>query len=122
MEVKSYRDLIAWQKGMDFAVVVYEVTSKFPRSEQFGLTNQLRRASSSIPSNIAEGHSRRTTKDFLHFISISRGSMAEVETQLILGHRLKYVDKNILEHCLAKSAELGRIINGLASSLRKRLS
>lgn len=88
MTVRHYSDLIVWQKAMDLVVHVYEVTESFPQREVFGLTNQVRRAAVSIPSNIAEGQGRGTTKDFLHFLAIARGSLQEVETQLLLAYRL----------------------------------
>ena len=88
MTVHHYSDLIVWQKAMDLVVHVYEVTESFPQREVFGLTNQVRRAAVSIPSNIAEGQGRGTTKDFLHFLAIARGSLQEVETQLLLAYRL----------------------------------
>lgn len=81
---KSYRDLIAWRKAMDLATAIYQVTENFPSSERYGLTNQLRRASTSIPSNIAEGQARFSKRDFAHFLRQAMGSLAEVETQILL--------------------------------------
>ena len=77
MQVKSYKDLIVWQKAMDLVEMVYHVTKSFPREERYGLTNQLRRASVSIPPNVAEGHARNSTAEFRNFLSITRGSLAE---------------------------------------------
>ena len=90
--VKSYRDLDVWRLGMDLAEAVYQCTSSFPKHELFGLTAQMRRAAVSIPSNIAEGRARSSTKELLHFLAIARGSLAELETQFELALRLGYAD------------------------------
>ena len=92
MTVKHYSELIAWQKAIDLVATVYQATDSFPQREVFGLTNQMRRAAVSVPSNIAEGQGRSTTKDFLHFLSVARGSLQELETQIIIAHRLSYLD------------------------------
>ena len=86
----GYRDLLAWQEAMTLAVMVYHVTSRFPREEIYGLTAQVRKAAASIPSNIAEGAARNSAREFYHFLGISAGSLAEVETQLELAARLDY--------------------------------
>src|SRR5215212_604854 len=88
MPLKHYRELIGWQLAIDLAEEVYAATRDFPRDEQFGLTNQVRRAAVSIPSNIAEGQGRGTTKDFIHFLNMACGSLQEVETQILLSERL----------------------------------
>jgi four helix bundle protein len=80
----SHKDLILWRKAMDLAVLVHQSCTAFPRSEIYGLVSQLRRAATSVPSNIAEGHARRFTKEFIYFLRVARGSMAELETQLLL--------------------------------------
>jgi four helix bundle protein len=84
MASSTYRDLIAWQQAMEFVVLIYEATKTFPRDEIYCLTNQMRRAANSVPSNIAEGHGRRIKKDFAHFLSIANGSLREVETQITI--------------------------------------
>jgi four helix bundle protein len=84
MSVKNYRELVVWQKAMGLAKLCYQVTKRFPKEEMFGMTSQIRRSAASIPANIAEGHGRTHTKDYLHFLSIAKGSLAEVETHLIL--------------------------------------
>ncbi len=117
MAVQQYRDLIAWQKAMDLVVEVYRLTEAFPKSEVFSLTNQLRRAAVSIPCNIAEGQGRSTTKDFVHFLHISKGSLQEVETQIELSLRLKYMPETECENISSRTAEVGRILNGLIRSL-----
>src|SRR5208283_3877947 len=119
MSVRHYQELIVWQKAMDLVLLVYGATSGFPQKEVFGLTNQLRRAAVSIPSNIAEGQGRKTTRDFVHYLSISNGSLQELETQVILASRLNYIDEVQQTEILDRSAEFGRLINGLTKSLTK---
>jgi four helix bundle protein len=91
MIVQSYKDHIVWQKAMDYAIEVYQISKCFPKDELYGLTNQLRRALVSIPSNIAEGRSRNTKADYLNFLAIAQGSLAETETQIMIAIRLQYV-------------------------------
>jgi four helix bundle protein len=117
MAVRHYGELIAWQKAVDFAEEIYRATEDFPRREMFGLTNQIRRAAVSIPSNIAEGQGRRTTRDFLHFLSVAKGSLQEVETQLLIAFRLGYLDEVRNSVLMGLSAEVGRLVNGLSKSL-----
>ncbi|MBK1631987.1 four helix bundle protein [Thiohalocapsa halophila] len=90
MGIQDYRELIVWQKAMDLVIEVYRLTRAFPRDELYGLTNQIRRAAVSIPSNIAEGQARQSKADFRNFLSIAKGSRAEVETQLTIAVRLQY--------------------------------
>ena len=116
----SYRDLVAWQKAMRLVPQVYEATNKFPQEELFGLKNQLRRAAVSIPSNIAEGQARYSHKEFQHFLVNARGSLAEVETQILLARELGYVACDQAAQLLELCAELGRILNGLRLSLRQK--
>lgn len=106
MQVKSYRDLIVWQKSIDLVEMVYQATKTFPKEELYGLTNQLRRAAVSVPSNIAEGHARKSTAEFRNFLSIARGSLAEVETQLLIDRRLGYVNKQRVESILSIQVEV----------------
>ncbi len=122
MTVRQYQDLIVWQKAMDLVVQVYEVSESFPRREMFGLTNQLRRAAVSIPSNIAEGQGRLTTKDFLRHLSIARGSLQEVETQILIASRLKYIDEPASAELLGRAAETSRLMTGLSRSLSRTAS
>jgi len=117
---RSYRDLVAWQKAMKFVTAIYEVTQRFPSEERYGLTNQLRRASVSVPSNIAEGQARFSQKEFHHFLSMARGSLVEIETQLLIARNLKYLQPAKAEDLLATADELGRILNGLISSIKNR--
>ncbi|MEI7927943.1 MAG: four helix bundle protein [Verrucomicrobiales bacterium] len=122
MNVKSYRDLLVWQKSMDLCVEVHTLTLLFPKHELFGLCSQLNRAIVSVPSNIAEGHGRRTTADFIHFLSISRGSLNEVETQLTLGMRYHYIPVEEHDLLLDQCGEVGRMLNGLMDALERRNS
>src|SRR4051794_41117633 len=100
---QSYRDLIAWQKARQFTKSIYEVTARFPKNEMFGLTMQLRRAAVSIVSNIAEGQARYSKKEFIHFLRNSRGSLAEVETQIIVSEDLGYLSATEAKSCLVKA-------------------
>ena len=119
MSFKNYRDLEVWQKAMDLVVKCYQMTKKFPKSEIYGLTSQLQRAAVSVPANIAEGRERQYTKEFLQHLSIAYGSLAELETHLQIAERLNYIDPNQLKQLLEKTAEVGRMLNGLRRSLRK---
>jgi four helix bundle protein len=120
MGVKHYQELIVWQKAMDLVVLIYQVTTCFPKEEIFGLTAQLGRAAVSIPSNIAEGQGRQTTRDFLHFLSIAQGSIQETETQVLIGERLKYLNGEQKAQVMARSSEVGRLLNGLVNSLSEK--
>ena len=113
----SYRDLVAWQKAMRLTVNVYSATQHFPGDELYGLRTLLRRAAVSVPSNIAEGQARFANGDFQRFLSIARGSLAEVETQHLLCRKLQYVTLEETNKLLEDCAELGRILNGLRESL-----
>ncbi len=119
MAVRSYRDLIAWQKAMDLTVGVYQSSKQFPTDERFALTSQLRRSAISVPSNIAEGEGRFSKPDFSRFLSISHGSLCESETQIILAQRLGYLSSDEAESLLDDAGEVGRLIRGLAKSLNK---
>ena len=120
MSVKSYQDLIVWQKAMDLVQMVYETTKQFPKDELYALTNQLRRAAVSIPSNIAEGHARQSTAEFRNFLSIARGSLAEVETQLRIATRLNYMTQEQLNPILSLSVEINKMTNSLMKKLTPR--
>jgi len=114
----TYRDLDAWKVSMDLVVDVYKMTNDFPKHEQYGLVSQIRRAVVSIPSNIAEGKSRKGSKEFLHHLSITNGSLSELETQLILAVRLGYIDKISAEEIWKKCQTAGKLINGLIRSMK----
>jgi four helix bundle protein len=117
MSVRNYRDLLAWQRAMDFVVLVYRVTSGFPSDERFALTSQLRRSSVSVPSNIAEGEGRFSKADFKRFLSIAHGSLREAETQLMVASRLNYVTQDKIQNALELAGEVGRLIRGLSKSI-----
>jgi four helix bundle protein len=122
MAGRNYADLLVWQRGMDFVEEIYGITACFPKDERFGLTNQLRRASVSIPTNIAEGQGRQTPRDFLRFLSIAYGSLREVETLILIAERLKYLPPEHTAPLMSRAAEVGRLLNGLSNSLRARLN
>jgi len=121
MKIQSYRELDVWKKSMNLVEICYKITREFPKEELYSLTNQIRRASISIPSNIAEGQSRWSTKEFLRFLSIARGSLSELETQLILAQRLKYISEDNLNEILKLTDEIGKMISGLRKSLQNKL-
>jgi four helix bundle protein len=118
--VKTHRDLLAWQKGMALAKAVYEATRAFPKEELFGLTSQIRRAAVSVPANIAEGSGRGSTKEFLQFLMIARGSLAEVETLLLLAKDLSMVSGEAFAKLEILINEISALIGGLIASLRRR--
>lgn len=117
-KIRDFNDLIVWQKSMELAQKVYVVTQTFPKLELFGLVTQLRRSAVSVPSNIAEGNGRRTTRDYISFLYVARGSLAELRTQLSLARMLGYLPESPEITTLAD--EIGRILNGLIASLNAR--
>jgi four helix bundle protein len=117
MTVKNYTELIAWQRAMALAETAYRLTAGFPRREIYGLSRQMRNAAVSVPSNIAEGQGRRSTKEFLQHLSIAHGSLRELETQILLSGKLGYLAPHEVDGWMASAAEVGRLINGLANSL-----
>jgi four helix bundle protein len=119
MAILHYRELIAWQKAMDLAVEIYKVTRSFPKEEIYGLTNQMRRAAVSIPSNIAEGQGRGTPGDFLRGLRIGNGSRRELETQILLSERLGLITMDLRDSILCRAEEVGRVTAGLAKSIEK---
>jgi four helix bundle protein len=115
--VKSYQDLMVWQKAIALADLVYAETKKFPKEELYGLTNQIRRAVVSIPANIAEGWGRDSTKNYVQFLKISRGSLYELETMMVISFNQNYLDKQALTSCKNEINELGRMLNTLIKKL-----
>lgn len=115
--VRCYRDLIAWQRSIELVTEVYTFTNSFPKAETYGLISQMRRAAVSVPSNIAEGHSRLTRGEFRQFLSHALGSLAEVETQILIARRLDYIDLRGAEGLLARTTETGKILRGLLQSI-----
>jgi four helix bundle protein len=114
-KIISHKDLVVWQKSIALACKVYAGTRPLPRDERFGLRSQLRRAAVSIPSNIAEGSARRSRAEFLHFLHIARGSLAELETQHMIAERLALISDATTT--LEEIAEVGRLLDGLVRSL-----
>ncbi|NJL41133.1 MAG: four helix bundle protein [Leptolyngbyaceae cyanobacterium SM1_4_3] len=122
MGVSSYRELRVWQVGMSIAEQIYRMSAAFPKQELYGLTSQMQRAAVSIPSNVAEGHARASTKEYLHHLSIALGSLAELETQLILAERLRYTGETSTESLLSQMDELGKMLRSLQKSLKSKLA
>ena len=117
--IKSYKELIVWQKSMTLVKELYKITEHFPSSEQFGLTSQMRRASVSIPSNIAEGWGRLSRKNYIQFLRISRGSLFELETQILITKELKYInDSEDIEHLII---EISKMLNSLIKKLEEKI-
>jgi four helix bundle protein len=112
-QVRSYRDLQVWQRAMDVAVAVYDLTRSYPRDELFGLTSQSRRAASSIAANIAEGYGRASKPSYLSFLRIARGSLKELETHLMLAERVGITNAGATGRLLEQTDELGRMLHGL---------
>jgi four helix bundle protein len=118
---QSYKDLIVWQKGIELAKRIYSLTRKFPREEKFGLTSQMRRAAVSIPSNVAERQARRTTPEFIQFVSHAEGSAAELDTQIILAVALEFCPKKDALPMYELNDEVRRMLNALRRKLSERI-
>ena len=121
MSVQHYRDLKVWQTAMDLAEQCYKSTSAFPKDELFGMTSQMRRSAASIPANIAEGQGRQHTKEFLHHLSIARGSLMELETHLLLCSRVALLTTAALDPLLTLGDQIGRMLTGLRHALEAKL-
>ena len=116
----NHKDLILWQKALDLAVLVHQSCTALPPSETYGLASQMRRAATSIPSNIAEGYARRSPKEYLYFLRVARGSLAELETQLLLAQRVSYLLENEVTGLLDRIEEIGRILHAVVAGLLRR--
>ena len=116
-EIKTYRDLIVWQKAMQLVSNIYFETKEFPKDEQFGITSQLRRCSISIPSNIAEGYGRFSTKDYLRFLKVARGSLFEFQTQIEICKNLSYLSPDQFKKLNEQSREIERMLSALIKSI-----
>jgi len=116
--IKSYRDLLVWQKGIDLVVDAYRATAPFPKSEIYGLTSQIRRAASSIPANIAEGYGRGSRKEYVQFLTVAQGSLKELETHFIVSEKLSYLTAAQTRRLLSETDELGRMLGSLIRKLR----
>lgn len=115
--MKTHLDLDVWKRSIEFVTLIYRLTGKFPKSEIYGITSQIRRSAVSIPSNIAEGAGRTSKKEFSHFLSISLGSLAELETQLIISDNLNYLDSGLLNDLISKLSSIRKMIFGLKKSI-----
>jgi len=120
--LRSFQDLEVWKKSIDLAERVYSASKSWPADERFGLVQQARRAAASVAANIAEGAGRRGQREFLHFLSIAGGSLAETRTYLILAERLNYVEKAELLRLQDLASEVSRMLHGLSKSLRSNLA
>ena len=121
MALKSYQDLIVWQKAMDLSVEIYRVSEAFPNEERFGLISQVRRSSVSIVANIAEGFGRDSKRDFVRYLRISQGSLKETETHLLLSQRLGMVDDKQIKAGLSLSDEIGKMLRSLIARIEQEL-
>lgn len=119
MTIQSYRDLEVWQKAMELVVQCYQITKGFPVNEVYGLASQLQRAAVSVPANIAEGRSRQHNKEFIQYVSIAYGSLAELETHIEIAKRLGYIAADTAVELIDKTSTIGRMLNGLRRSLGK---
>lgn len=116
-EIKSYRDLLVWKRSMDLVDGVYALTAKLPRQEEYRLTSQLLRAAVSVPANIAEGQRRSTRKDYSHFVGIAHGSLAEVETLLLVAERVKLATTEQVKPLVDQAEEISRMLNAMRQKL-----
>lgn len=115
--IRNYKDLLVWQKGLQLVKQIYLLTQSFPAEEKFGLTAQMRRAAVSVPSNIAEGQARQTTGEFVQFLAIAKGSLAELETQLILSAELGFCNEGEAAAVLEVITQLQKMLSSLKSKL-----
>ncbi len=119
--MKNYKELIVWQKGIELAVEIYRIIDLFPSKEKYALSNQMQRAVISISSNIAEGWGRGTTKEYIYFLHIARGSLMELETQIIIAFKLKYIDQNSYNKVSDLIKSIAMMLNKLISKLKMKL-
>lgn len=117
MGIKNYNELLVWQKSIDLVEEIYKLLKYLPSEENYALSNQMRRAVISIPSNIAEGQQRKSTKEFINFLSFARGSKAELQTQCYICVRLNYLDKEQIKPAMNMMAEIGKMLNSLIDKL-----
>ena len=120
--IRSYRDLMVWQASMHLVIETYHSTAGFPKTETYGLTSQLRRAGVAIPSNIAEGHGRDGLGEYLYHLSVANGSLMELETQVLIAFRMKYLDGDVAKRLLRLASRVGRMLAGLTRKLKERRS
>ena len=117
--MKTYRDLIVWQKAMQLVTDTYQITRNFPKEELYGLTSQIRRCSISIPSNMAEGYGRNSTDDYLRFLKISRGSLYELQTQIEIAFNLHYIKKDDFDRMNEAGREIERMVSSLITKINQ---
>lgn len=122
MSLKSYKDFIVWQRAIDLTAEIYRLVKLLPKSETYALSDQMRRAAVSIPSNIAEGQGRNSTREFIKFLAIARGSQCELETQLQICVRLNYVTEQNAENAFNLCDEVGKMLNSLIRKLRQTIT
>ena len=122
MRAKDYKDFIVWQKAIDLSVEIYKLVKLLPKTETYGLSDQMRRAVVSIPSNIAEGQGRSSAKEFMHFLSIARGSQKELETQIYICTRLEYFTEEEALNALNLCEEIGKMLNSLITKIQSSFS
>ena len=120
MAIRSYKDLEVWQLAMTLAVDCYKVTGGFPREEGYGLTSQIRRSSSSIPANIAEGYGRESTASFIQFLRVAQGSLKELETHLMLAERVDIAPPEAAKACLENCERIGKMLRNLIRALQAK--
>ncbi|NJM52876.1 MAG: four helix bundle protein [Blastocatellia bacterium] len=120
MIMQSYRDLIVWQKAIDYVEICYRISENFPAKEVYGLTSQLRRAAVSIPSNIAEGYGRETRGEYIHFLGIAKGSLKESETQIMIAERLNFISNQDAQKALIQAETVGKLLYALIKSLKQK--
>jgi four helix bundle protein len=118
--MKSYQELLAWQRGMDFVAEIYQATADFPKTEMFGLTNQMRRAAVSVPANIAEGYCRQSRQEYIRFLRIAFASGGELETHLGIAERLGFLDKGKYDELIALLSIIMKMLNRLSQSLMSK--
>jgi four helix bundle protein len=117
--MRPHHNLEAWNKAVDLVIDIYKSTEAFPKEERYGLTSQIRRAAVSIPANVAEGAGRYSQREFAHFLSNAQGSASELETELIISHRLRYLDETTFSRLIEQLERIGRLITGLSKHVRK---
>jgi four helix bundle protein len=117
--MKTYRELIVWQKAMGLVTIIYKLSKSFPKQESFGLTSQMRRSVVSIPANVAEGYGRKSTQDYLRFLNIARSSTYELQTLLEIGYNLKYMTSDSFNAAFEKSKEIERMLSALIAKINR---
>ncbi len=122
MKTSDYKELQVWQKTMDLVVEVYNIIKLLPKEEMYGISDQIRRSAVSIPSNIAEGQSRNSAKEFIQFLSIARGSLAELETQILICVKVNMLSNDKIDNILIYTKEIGKMIKGLMNKLEAQLT